>query len=153
MSTVQESIDIDVPIRTAYNQWTQFEEFPSFMEGVEEVTQEDDKRLHWVAEIAGVRREWQAEITEQHPDERIAWTSTTGMKNAGVVTFHRIDEDRTRVMLQLDVEPDDLVEKVGDALGFVRRRATGDLRRFKEMIESRGTETGEWRGDVARPTP
>ena len=153
MSTIEESIDIDVPIRTAYNQWTQFEEFPSFMEGVEEVTQEDEKHLHWVAEIAGVRREWEADITEQHPDERIAWTSTTGMKNAGVVTFHRIDEDRTRVMLQLDIEPDDVVEKVGDALGFVRRRATGDLKRFKEMIESRGTASGEWRGDVARPNP
>jgi len=153
MSTIEESIDIDVPIRTAYNQWTQFEEFPSFMEGVEEVTQEDDKHLHWVAEIAGVRREWEADITEQHPDERIAWTSTTGMKNAGVVTFHRIDEGRTRVMLQLDIEPDDVVEKVGDALGFVHRRATGDLKRFKEMIESRGTASGEWRGDVARPNP
>jgi len=153
MSTIEESIDINVPIRTAYNQWTQFEEFPSFMEGVEEVTQEDDKRLHWVAEIAGVHREWQAEITEQHPDERIAWTSTTGTKNAGVVTFHRIDEDHTRVMLQLDIEPDDVVEKVGDALGFVRRRATGDLKRFKEMIENRGAESGEWRGDVARPQP
>ena len=123
------------------------------MEGVEEVTQEDEKHLHWVAEIAGVRREWEADITEQHPDERIAWTSTTGMKNAGVVTFHRIDEDRTRVMLQLDVEPDDVVEKVGDALGFVRRRATGDLKRFKEIIESRGIASGEWRGDVARPNP
>ena len=153
MSTIEESIDIDVPIRTAYNQWTQFEEFPSFMEGVEEVTQEDEKHLHWVAEIAGVRREWEADITEQHPDERIAWTSTTGMKNAGVVTFHRIDEGRTRVMLQLDIEPDDVVEKVGDALGFVHRRATGDLKRFKEMIESRGTASGEWRGDVARPNP
>ena len=153
MSTIEESIDIDVPIRTAYNQWTQFEEFPSFMEGVEEVTQEDDKHLHWVAKIAGVRREWEADITEQHPDERIAWTSTTGMKNAGVVTFHRIDEGRTRVMLQLDIEPDDVVEKVGDALGFVHRRATGDLKRFKEMIESRGTASGEWRGDVARPNP
>jgi uncharacterized membrane protein len=153
MSTVEESIDIDVPISTAYNQWTQFEEFPSFMEGVEEVTQEDEKHLHWVAEIAGVHREWRAEITEQHPDERIAWTSTTGTKNAGVVTFHRLDEDSTRVMLQLDIEPDDVVEKIGDALGFVRRRASGDLKRFKEMIESRVTESGEWRGDIARPNP
>ena len=150
---VTKTVLVNVPVSRAYNQWTQFEEFPSFMEGVEEVTQEDEKHLHWVAEIAGVRREWEADITEQHPDERIAWTSTTGMKNAGVVTFHRIEEDRTRVMLQLDIEPDDVVEKVGDALGFVRRRATGDLKRFKEMIESRGTASGEWRGDVARPNP
>jgi uncharacterized membrane protein len=120
---------------------------------VQEVKQQDDTRLHWVAEIAGVTREWDAEITEQRPDERVAWTSTTGTKNAGVVTFHRLDEDRTRVMLQLDVEPDDLVEKVGDALGFVRRRASGDLKRFKDLIETRGTESGEWRGEVDRPNP
>jgi uncharacterized membrane protein len=148
MSTIEESIDIEVPVRIAYNQWTQFEEFPSFMEGVEEVSQTDDTHLHWVAEIAGVRREWDAVITEQHPDERVAWTSTSGTKNAGVVTFHHIDDDQTRVMLQLDIEPDDLTEKVGDALGFVRRMATGDLKRFKELIETRGSETGAWRGDV-----
>ena len=153
MNTIEESIDIDVPIRTAYDQWTQFEEFPAFMEGVQEVTQDTDTSLHWVAEIAGVHREWDAEITEQHPDERIAWTSTTGMKNAGVVTFHRLDKDRTRVMLQLDVEPDDLVEKIGDALGFVRRRAAGDLKRFKEMIEDRGNASGEWRGEIDRANP
>ncbi|HZX56395.1 MAG TPA: SRPBCC family protein [Ilumatobacteraceae bacterium] len=134
-------------------QWTQFEEFPSFMEGVQQVSQKGDKSLHWVAEIAGVRREWDAEITEQHPDERIAWTSTTGTKNAGVVTFHRLDADHTRLMLQLDVEPDDAVTKVGDALGFVHRRAAGDLKRFKEMIEQRGSESGAWRGDVERPNP
>jgi uncharacterized membrane protein len=153
VSTIEESIDIDVPIRTAYNQWTQFEEFPFFMEGVEEVTQLDDRNIHWVADIAGVHREWDAVITEQHPDERVAWTSTSGTKNAGVVTFHRIDDDRTRIMLQLDVEPEDLTEKVGDALGFVRRRATGDLKRFKELIEERGNESGAWRGDVERPNP
>jgi len=153
MTVIEESIDIEVPVTTAYNQWTQFEEFPSFMEGVKEVTQDTDKKLHWVAEIAGVTREWDAEITEQHPDERIAWTSTTGTKNAGVVTFHRLDADRTRLMLQLDVEPDDTVTKIGDALGFVHRRATGDLKRFKEMIESRGSESGAWRGDVDRPNP
>lgn len=148
MSTIEESIDIEVPVRIAYNQWTQFEEFPSFMEGVEEVSQTDDTHLHWVAEIAGVRREWDAVITEQHPDERVAWTSTSGTKNAGVVTFHHIDDDQTRVMLQLDIQPDDFTEKVGDALGFVRRRATGDLKRFKELVETRGSETGAWRGDV-----
>jgi uncharacterized membrane protein len=150
MSTIEESIDIEVPIRVAYNQWTQFEEFPSFMEGVAEVTQTDETHLHWVAEIAGVEREWDAVITEQHPDERIAWKSTTGTSNAGVVTFHHIEDDCTRIMLQLDVEPDGLTEKVGDALGFVRRRATGDLKRFKELIEGRGSESGAWRGEVDR---
>jgi len=153
MSTIEESIDVGVPVRTAYDQWTQFEQFPTFMEGVKTVTQLDDTRLHWTAEIAGVEREWDAEITEQHPDERVAWTSTTGTKNAGAVTFHRLDEGRTRVMLQLEVEPDNLTEKVGDVLGFVRRRVTGDLERFKEMIEARGTASGAWRGDVSRPNP
>jgi uncharacterized membrane protein len=150
VSTIEESIDIEVPLQTAYNQWTQFEQFPSFMEGVQEVTQMDETHLHWVAEIAGVQREWDAVITEQHPDERVAWTSTSGTKNAGVVTFHHINDDRTRVMLQLDIDPDSFTEKVGDALGFVRRRATGDLKRFKDLIESRGTESGAWRGDVER---
>jgi uncharacterized membrane protein len=153
MSTIEESIEIDVPVTTAYNQWTQFEEFPSFMEGVESVKQLNDTKLHWIAEIAGVRREWDAEITEQHPDERVAWKSTSGTTNAGVVTFHRIDDNRSKIMLQLEVEPDDLTSKVGDLLGFVRRRATGDLERFKELIESRGTASGSWRGDVARPNP
>jgi uncharacterized membrane protein len=153
VSTIEESIDIAVPVSVAYDQWTQFEQFPSFMEGVEEVTQCDDTNLHWVAEIGGVHREWDAVITEQHPDERIAWTSTTGMKNAGVVTFHRLDEDQTRVMLQLDIEPDGAVEKIGDALGFVRRRATGDLERFKQLIETRGAASGAWRGDIDRLNP
>ena len=149
MSTIEESIDIDVPVRTAYNQWTQFEEFPSFMEGVESVTQLDDTHLHWVAEIAGVRREWDAEITEQHPDERVAWTSTSGTANAGVVTFHKLNDAKTRVMLQLDVQPEGAAERAGDALGMIKRRATGDLKRFKELIEARGTESGAWRGDVS----
>ena len=153
MSTIEESIDVDVPVQTAYNQWTQFEEFPMFMDGVKAVSQQDDTKLHWVAEIAGVEREWDASITEQHPDKRVAWTSTSGTKNAGVVTFHRLDEARTRIMLQLDVDPDTLVEKVGDALGFVRRRAAGDLQRFKEMIEARGASSGAWRGDVAPSKP
>ena len=148
MSTIEESVEIEVPVRTAYDQWTQFEEFPRFMEGVESVRQVDDTHLHWVAEIAGQRREWDAEITEQHPDERIAWTSTGGQRNAGVVTFHRLADDRTKVMLQIDHDPDGLVNKAGDALGFARRRAKGDLTRFKEMIEERGAATGGWRGDV-----
>ena len=148
MASVVESIDVEVPVSTAYNQWTQFEEFPRFMEGVESVSQIDDTHLHWVAEIAGKRKEWDAEITEQHPDERIAWTATSGAENAGVVTFHRLDDRTTRVTLQLDVEPDDAIESVGTALGFLQRRVKGDLERFKEFIESRGVETGAWRGEV-----
>ena len=148
MSTIERSIEIEVPVRTAYNQWTQFEEFPRFMEGVESVRQSDDRHLHWVAEIGGVRREWDAEITEQHPDERVAWRATTGTKNAGVVTFHRLDTNRTKVMLQLEVDPEGFVEQAGDRLGFVSRRAASDLERFKEYIEARGKETGAWRGDV-----
>jgi len=152
MSTIEESIDIDVPVRTAYDQWTQFEEFPSFMEGVESVTQTDDTHLHWVAKIAGVQREWDAVITEQHPDERVAWRSTTGTSNAGAVTFHRLDEAKTRIMLQLEVEPEGAIEKAGDALGVIKRRATGDLERFKDLIERRGAASGGWRGDVSRPS-
>ncbi len=152
MGTVEKSIDVEVPVRTAYDQWTQFEEFPSFMEGVESVTQTDDRHLHWVAKVAGVKREWDAEITEQHPDQRVAWKATTGTRNAGVVTFHRLADSTTRVMLQLDVEPEGAVEKAGDALGFVNRQATGDLERFKEMMERRGTASGGWRGEVQRPS-
>jgi uncharacterized membrane protein len=151
MSTIEESVDVAVPVRAAYDQWTQFEEFPGFMEGVESVTQLNDTQLHWVAEISGVRREWDAEIAEQHPDERIAWHATDGTTNAGVVTFHRLDDTTTRVMLQLDFEPEGIVETAGDVLGFVRRRAAGDLDRFKEFIERRGHETGGWRGEVDRP--
>ena len=149
MSTIEESIDVMAPVRTVYNQWTQFEEFPRFMEGVERVDQLDDTRLHWVAEIGGKRQEWDASISEQRPDERIAWTSTSGAPNAGVVTFHRISDDTTRVMLQLEYEPEGFVENVGDALGVVKRRTKGDLERFKEFIENRGAETGAGRGEVA----
>jgi uncharacterized membrane protein len=149
MSTIEESIEIDVPVRSAYNQWTQFEEFPSFMEGVESVTQVDDTHLHWVADIGGVRREWDAVVTEQHPDERVAWTSTSGTSNAGVVTFHKLDEARTKLMLQLDVDPQGVVEHAGDVLGVIRRRVSGDLERFKDLIESRGEASGAWRGDVS----
>ena len=149
MSTIEESIEIERPVRTVYNQWTQFEEFPSFMEGVESVTQLDDTHLHWIAEIGGVRREWDAVVTEQHADERVAWKSTSGTSNAGVVTFHKLADDRTKVMLQLDVDPEGALERVGDALGIIRRRASGDLERFKELIETRGQESGSWRGDVS----
>jgi uncharacterized membrane protein len=151
MAKIEKSIDVHVPVRTAYDQWTQFEEFPRFMEGVEEVRQLDDKRLHWRAKIGGKEEEWDAEITEQLPDERVAWRSTSGAENAGVVTFHHIDANTTRVMLQLEYDPEGVVENVGDALGVVSRRVEGDLKRFKEFIEGRGTETGAWRGEIRRP--
>jgi len=151
VSSIEQSIEVDVPVRTAYNQWTQFEEFPQFMEGVESVRQIDDTHLEWTAEIAGARRQWEAEITEQRPDERVAWRATSGTDNAGVVTFHRLDDQRTKVMLQLDLEPEGMVEQVGDKLGFVKRRASGDLERFKTFIEERGGETGAWRGEVDAP--
>lgn len=150
MSTIEEGITVDVPVGTAYAQWTQFETFPTFMEGVESVTQVDDTHLHWVADIAGVRRAWDAEITEQHPELRIAWRATSGTTNAGVVTFHRIADDRTKIMLQLDVAPEGLVERTADALGLIRRRAAGDLARFKGLIEERGVASGSWTGDVPR---
>jgi uncharacterized membrane protein len=153
MAEITKSIDVDVPVNTAYNQWTQFEEFPRFMEGVEEVTQLDDTRLHWVANVGGQRKEWYARITEQIPDERIAWVAEGGAFNSGVVTFHRLDENKTRVTLQMEYDPDGIVEEVGDKLGFVTRRVQGDLERFKEFIEGRGAETGAWRGTVTRPTP
>ena len=137
-----------MPVRTAYNQWTQFEEFPRFMEGVERVEQLDDTHLHWVANVAGKRKEWNARITEQLPDERVAWTSESGARNAGVVTFHKLAPEKTRIMLQLEYEPDDVIESVGDKLGFMTNRVRGDLERFKQFIESRGHETGAWRGEV-----
>jgi uncharacterized membrane protein len=148
MATIEKSIDVDVPVRTAYNQWTQFEEFPRFMEGVREVRQLDDRRLLWRATVAGKDKEWEAEITEQTPDQRIAWTSRSGARNAGVVTFHRLGDDLTRIMLQVDYDPEGVVENVGDALGVVQSRVAGDLERFKRFIESRGRETGAWRGEV-----
>jgi uncharacterized membrane protein len=155
MATVEKSIDVNVPVDTAYNQWTQFEDFPRFMEGVKEVKQLDDTHLHWIAEIAGKTKEWNAEITEQVPDMRIAWRSTAGAPNGGVVTFHRLSEDITRIMLQIDYDPEGVTENVGDAVGVVSRRIEGDLERFKEFIESRGQETGAWRGEVeqGRPRP
>jgi carbon monoxide dehydrogenase subunit G len=148
VSKIEHSIDIAVPVREAYDQWTQFEEFPRFMEGVESVSQLDDTHLHWVAEIAGKRQEWDAEITEQTPDQRIAWTSTTGDRNAGSVDFHRLGEERTRVTLTMDVEPSGVVEQIGTALGVASSSVKGDLERFKEFIESRGSATGAWRGEV-----
>ena len=146
MSTIEKSIEVNVPVRTAYNQWTQFEEFPLFMEGVKEVHQLDDTHLHWKAEIAGQDTEWDAEIIEQTPDARIAWTSRSGAVNGGLVTFHRLSDVTSKVMLQLAYEPQGVVEHVGDALGVVSARVQGDLERFKTFIEQRGRETGAWRG-------
>jgi uncharacterized membrane protein len=148
MSTIEEHVDVEVGVRTAYNQWTQFEEFPRFMEGVEEIRQIDDTHVHWRTKIAGVEREFDTEITEQHPDHRVAWNSTSGATNAGVVTFHKLADDKTRVTVQIDIEPEGVVEKAGDALGLAKRRVKGDLGRFKELIESTQTESGAWRGNV-----
>ncbi|MGS2648481.1 SRPBCC family protein [Streptosporangium sp. LJ11] len=151
MSSIEQSVDVNVPIRTAYNQWTQFESFPEFMEGVETIKQLSDTRTAWVVEIAGVRREFEAEITEQHPDERVAWKSVERPHQAGVVTFHRLGPDTTRVTLQMEYDPEGFVETVGDWLQIVRLRVRGDMERFKTFIESRGGETGAWRGDVPGP--
>ncbi|MEV7626594.1 SRPBCC family protein [Actinoplanes sp. NPDC089786] len=152
MSTVTEYIDVDVPVRAAYNQWTQFEEFPQFMSGVTEIRQLDPTTTHWKTDVDGVKREFDAKITEQLPDERVAWTSTEGSRQAGVVTFHRLDDVRTRVTVQMDFEPEGVVETAGDKLGFLDRQVKGDLKRFKTFIEERGgAETGAWRGEVDRP--
>ena len=152
MAQVQESVDVDVPVRTAYNQWTQFESFPSFMDGVVSISQLDDTHNHWVTKIGGVTREFDTEITEQIPDERIAWKSVGGdTGHAGVVTFHRLSDNQTRVMIQIDWQPSDLVEKAGAAVGVDDHRVKGDAERFKEFVESRGAETGAWRGDISRP--
>ncbi len=148
MPTTQQTIEVDLPVSTVYNQWTQFEDFPQFMEGVESVTQLDDRRLHWVAEIAGTREEWDAEIVDQEPDQRIAWRTLTGTTNDGIVTFEPLGPDTTRVSLELDVEPQGLKEKIGEKLGFVSKQVEGDLKRFKEFVEYRGVETGAWRGEV-----
>jgi uncharacterized membrane protein len=151
MSTIEQSIEVEAPLSTVYNQWTQFEEFPRFMDGVEEVRQLDDTHLHWVAAFGGSRHEWKAEITEQKPDERVAWRNADGKDNAGAVTFHRLSDDHTRVMVQMDFVPEGVKEKIGDALGAPDRRVQGDLQRFKELVETRGTGTGAWRGEVKRP--
>lgn len=147
-SSEQESIEVNVPVRIAYNQWTQFEDFPQFMESVHEIRQIDDTHLHWRATVGNKEEEWDAEITEQIPDKRIAWRATGGVKNAGVVTFHHISDNRTRIMLQMDYEPEGMDEKIGDALGAVRMETRANLKRFKQMLESRGSETGAWRGSV-----
>jgi uncharacterized membrane protein len=148
MSRITEEIEVDVPVGVAYDQWTQFESFPRFMEGVDRVVQLDDKTLEWTATIAGKTKHWRAEIHEQQPDEVIAWRSLEGAQNDGAVRFEPVGADRTRIVLQLDVAPEGLVEKAGDALGVVERRVRGDLERFREFMESRGQATGAWRGSV-----
>ncbi len=148
MAKVEKAIEVNVPVETAYNQWTQFEEFPRFMEGVQEVHQVDDARLTWVAEVGGRRKEWFARITRQVPDEVIAWESEGGVHNNGMITFHRKGPDKTEVDVAMDYDPEDFIEKTGDKLGVMGRRVEGDLKRFKEFIESRGMETGGWRGRI-----
>ena len=150
MATIEQSIELAVPVRTAYDQWTQFETFPSFMEGVKEIRQLDDTHLHWVVEHNGRRHEFDAEITEQRPDERVAWRTTDGKSHAGVVTFHRLDDGHSKVMVQIDWEPEGMLEDLGAALGSDDRRVKDDLQRFKAMIESRGSATGAWRGTVGQ---
>ncbi len=148
MSMIEKSIEVNVPVKTAYNQWTQFEEFPKFMEGVEQVKQINDKRLHWKANIAGKAEEWDAEITEQIPDQRIAWTSKGGAMNTGLVTFYPLSDAKSKLTLQMEYVPSGAIEKTGDAMGLVTKRVEGDLKRFKDFIETRGRETGGWRGTV-----
>jgi uncharacterized membrane protein len=150
--TIDSSIEVAVPVTTAYNQWTQFEEFPQFMEGVEEVRQLDDTRLHWVASVAGRRAEWDAKILEQHPDRQISWISEDGKKTRGTVTFESLDAQRTLVRLSIGYQAEGFVEAVGSAAGFDRRRIDGDLKRFKELIEARGNASGAWREDISAGT-
>jgi uncharacterized protein YndB with AHSA1/START domain len=147
-TSVEKSVTVEAPVSVVYNQWTQFEEFPQFMGGVQEVRQLGDSRLHWVAEIAGVKREWDATILEQVPDEKVAWAATEGATNAGSVRFGPAGVDRTMVTLSLEYEPEGLVEKAGDQLNIVQRQAESDLEKFKQLIESRGSEIGGWRGTV-----
>jgi uncharacterized membrane protein len=150
MSQVIETVDVDVPVGVAYNQWTQFESFPEFLSFVEQIQQIDDTHTRWRVKVGGVEREFDAEITEQHPDERVAWNSYGGEVNhAGVVTFHKLAEAETRVTVQLDWDPQGVTEKVGSALGFDDRAVKSDLKHFKEFIEGNG-QTGAWRGDVPR---
>lgn len=148
MARVEKTIEVAVPVRTAYNQWTQFESFPQFMDGVEEVRQLDDTHLRWRAKVGGKTEEWEAVIREQVPDQKVIWQNTTGKANAGMVKFDALGPSQTRVHLEMSYDPEGFVESVGDALGFVSRRVEGDLMRFKDFIESRGVESGGWRGMV-----
>jgi uncharacterized membrane protein len=152
MPSVTKSIDVAVPLSTAYNQWTQFETFPHFMSGVDSITQTDATHSHWVTTIGGVTREFDTEITEQHPDERVAWKSTDGTTHAGVVTFHRLSDTETKVTVQLDWTAEGIVEKAGALVGLDDHQVNADLKRFKDYIESQGRADGAWRGDVANPS-
>lgn len=149
MQTVEETIDVEVPVRTAYDQWTQFESFPSFMTGVDSVTQLTDRMNHWVVNVGGVERQFDAEIIEQRPDERIAWRSTDGETHAGAVAFTPLGTGATRVWVRLEWAADTFAQEIGAALGFDNMQVRADLRRFKDFIEARGTETGAWRGEVS----
>ena len=148
MENIEQSIEVNAPVETVYNQWTQFEEFPRFMSNVKEVRQLDDKRLHWRASVAGKEKEWDAEIFRQEQDTAIAWRSTSGAHNAGEVRFDKVSGGQTRVTLELSYEPEGVIENVGDALGVVSAQVKGDLERFKKFIENRGSETGAWRGEI-----
>lgn len=149
---VDKTIKVDVPISTAYNQWTQFEEFPRFMEGVQQVEQMSDERLHWVADVGGETKEWYARITRQVPEEVIAWEGEGGQMQGGTVIFHPLDDGKTEIEVHMDYEPEGMKEEVGSALGVVSRRVSGDLDRFKEFVENRGVETGGWRGEIIHGT-
>ena len=148
MTRIEESIVVEVPVTTAYNQWTQFEEFPKFMDGVESVKQIDDTRLHWVAEVGGKREEWDAEIVEQLPDRKVSWRALDGHHSSGTVTFESLGDNQTRIAVVMEHESEGLTETLGSALGMDSRRVKGELERFKELVESRGVESGAWRGEV-----
>jgi uncharacterized membrane protein len=148
MATVEKSIEVNLPVRTVYNQWTQVEEFPRFMDGIEEVRQLDDTRSHWRAAIAGFEVEWDAEITEQIPDQQVAWRTSNGPEHTGVVKFAPIGEGRTRVSVALGYDPQKVDASARDNRGDAERGIEGDLQRFKKFIESRGKATGAWRGEV-----
>ena len=147
-STIEKYVEVDAPLRAVYNQWTQFEEFPMFMDGIKSVTQISPNKTHWVADIGFKEKEWDADIVEQTPDTRIAWRNTTGAENAGIVSFQSLGADRTKVTARITYHPETFVEMVGDFLGVVSNRVQGDLDRFKEFIEQRGHETGGWRGEI-----
>ncbi len=157
MSKIEDTITVDVPVRVAYDRWTRFEDFPSFMDGVKRVEQLDDKRLHWTASIAGQLKDWDAEITEQTPDRRIAWSSTSGAPNAGAVEFRPVTDDRTEVTLHLEAEPEGALETVGDALGILKATVRGDLERYKDLVERNPRDVDGWRGEIhgseVRPDP
>lgn len=148
MTTFNETIDVNVPVHVAYDQWTQFESFPRFMEGIDQVVQVDDTTLDWTATIAGRAKHWRAKIVEQRPDEIVAWRSIDGARNDGSVRFESLGATRTRITLQIDVDPDGMVETAGTALGVVERQVAGDLVRFRDYIEAHGTASGAWRGHV-----